>query len=180
MVCAGEHGRCKAAARDSIVRRQSPLYWPGKQVDHRNNYSNVPHRLSIRPSVRCAKRRPAVLPERADVLVIGAGPAGLAAAIELKRNGIQQVVIAERESEAGGMPRLCHHTGFGRADLRRILSGPDYARIYRGRNVPSGVEIYTNTTITGWQSRSQVNYTSPANLCSVQLKRLLLSTRTRE
>ncbi len=78
------------------------------------------------------------------------------------------------------MPRLCHHTGFGRADLRRILSGPDYARIYRGRALWSGVEIYTNTTITGWQGRSQVIYTSPAGLGSVQCKALLLATGVRE
>ncbi|MGZ5376186.1 MAG: FAD-dependent oxidoreductase, partial [Solirubrobacterales bacterium] len=62
-------------------------------------------------------------------VIVGGGPSGLAAAIELRRRGVPVTVI-EREAEAGGIPRHSNHTGFGIRDLRRVLSGPRYARRY--------------------------------------------------
>ena len=56
--------------------------------------------------------------EQTDVLVVGAGPAGLAAAAALRRLGVGNVTVVDREPELGGIPRLCHHTGFGLRDLR--------------------------------------------------------------
>ena len=64
------------------------------------------------------------------VAVVGGGPAGLAAAIELRRLGVGEVVVIEREAEPGGIPRHARHQGFGLRDLRRPLSGPAYARRY--------------------------------------------------
>ena len=62
------------------------------------------------------------------VAVVGGGPAGLAAATELRRLGASEVVVIEREAEPGGIPRHARHQGFGLRDLRRPLSGPVYAR----------------------------------------------------
>ncbi len=64
---------------------------------------------------------------RVDVAVIGAGPAGLAAATALRRAGAGTVVVLDREAQPGGVPRHCHHQGYGLRDLRRVLSGPQYA-----------------------------------------------------
>ena len=64
-------------------------------------------------------------------VVIGGGPSGLAAAIGLRRLGIEQVSVIEREREAGGIPRHSDHTGFGARDLRKVFSGPRYAARYR-------------------------------------------------
>ena len=55
-----------------------------------------------------------------DALVVGAGPAGLAAATALRAGGAGHVLVLDREDEAGGTPRLCEHTGFGLRDLRRV------------------------------------------------------------
>jgi len=85
----------------------------------------------------------------AEVLIVGAGPAGLAAALELKRLGVRDVIIAERESEAGGIPRLCGHIGFGLRDFHQVLTGPNYARKYREMAEKAGIKIAMNTTITG-------------------------------
>jgi NADPH-dependent 2,4-dienoyl-CoA reductase/sulfur reductase-like enzyme len=63
-----------------------------------------------------------------DVVILGAGPAGLAAAAELKRLGLHDVAIIDREAEPGGIPRHCGHLGFGLREFRRLLTGPQYAR----------------------------------------------------
>ncbi len=67
-----------------------------------------------------------------DVLIVGAGPAGLAAGIELRRLGVGRVLVVDREQTAGGVPRHSVHTGFGLRDLHRVLSGPRYAERYVG------------------------------------------------
>src|SRR6266498_298055 len=94
---------------------------------------------------------------QADVLIVGAGPSGIAAALELKKLGVENVLVAERESEAGGIPRLCNHIGFGIRDLYRLMTGPDYACKYRQLAEQAGIKIHTNTTITGWDSRLSPN-----------------------
>ena len=85
-----------------------------------------------------------------DVLIAGAGPAGLAAGIELRRLGVGRVLIVDREAEAGGVPRHSAHTGYGLRDLRRVMTGPAYARHYAQAAVRAGAEVRAGTTVTGW------------------------------
>jgi thioredoxin reductase len=83
-----------------------------------------------------------------DVLVVGAGPAGLSAAAELRRLGVGAVLVADREGEPGGVPRHSWHTGYGLRDLRRIMTGPAYARRLGELAVASGAELRLVTTVT--------------------------------
>lgn len=115
-----------------------------------------------------------------EVLIIGAGPAGLAAAIELKRLGVREVSVVDREPEPGGTPRLCHHTGFGLRDLHRPLSGPAYAQHYARRAERAGVIIHPSTAITHWQNSKQVSFTSPRGLGQMEAQAILLATGCRE
>ena len=92
----------------------------------------------------------------ADVLIVGAGPAGLAAAVELRRLGAGSVLVADRDDEAGGIPRHSAHTGFGARDLRRVLTGPRYARHYRDAAAAAGADIRLGATVTGWDGLSGV------------------------
>ncbi len=65
--------------------------------------------------------------EKHDVVIIGGGPAGLACATRLQELGIRDVVVLERETEAGGVPRHCGHWGFGWESHRKLMTGPAYA-----------------------------------------------------
>ena len=130
--------------------------------------------------------------KQTDILIVGAGPAGLAAALELKKLGVKDIVVAEREPEGGGIPRLCGHTGFGMLDLYRVMNGPSYARKYREMAEKAEIKIYTNTTLTGWnealtsplsyQERecATLDFTSPNGIGSMEAKAVLLATGVRE
>jgi glycerol-3-phosphate dehydrogenase len=150
--------------------------------------------MSLRGAVSTTKQSPAMnedasrrsLATSCDVLIVGAGPAGLSAAVELKKQGIKNILVVDREPEAGGMPRMCHHTGFGRADLWRMFSGPRYARYYRELAEKFDVEIQTSTTIMGWADSaedgglSKLSFTSPSGLGEIEAQTVLLATGVRE
>jgi thioredoxin reductase len=91
---------------------------------------------------------PQIAPAPIDVLIVGCGPAGMAAAIELRRLGVDRVVIAEREVEPGGIPRHSEHVGYGLRDLHRMTSGPRYAARYAQMATDAGVEIRLSTTVS--------------------------------
>ena len=133
-----------------------------------------------------ASQKP-LLAKTCDVLIIGAGPSGLAAALELRKLGIKDIVVAEREPEAGGIPRMCGHIGFGLTDLHRVLTGPSYARKYRELADQAGITIHTSTTITGWnnvpspgEGMHTLDFTSPDGVGSIEAKSVLLATGVRE
>ena len=65
--------------------------------------------------------------KKVDVLIVGGGPAGLAAAVRLYDKGIRSILIAEREAQLGGILRQCIHDGFGLTRFGESLSGPEYA-----------------------------------------------------
>jgi len=133
-----------------------------------------------------SNKNKSVLAMTKDVLIVGAGPAGLSAAVELKKMGIKNILVVDREAEAGGMPRFCHHTGFGREDLWRMWSGPKYAKYYREMAEKMDVEVRTSTTILGWEDlatespEKKLSFTSPGGLGAISAQVVLLATGVRE
>jgi thioredoxin reductase len=115
------------------------------------------------------------------VVVVGGGPAGLAAAVELRRRGVRDVVVLEREPEAGGIPRHAKHAGFGLRDLRRPLSGPAYARRWVELAGDAGVEVLEETMVTGWGGgASALYFTSPRGRSTLEPAAVVLATGCRE
>jgi thioredoxin reductase len=113
-----------------------------------------------------------------EVVVVGGGPSALAAAIELRNRDIPSTVI-EREADAGGIPRHCRHTGFGMRDLHRVLTGPRYARRYRELAVRAGVDLITETMVTGWEGR-RLQLTGPGGRRELEPAAVVLATGCRE
>ena len=116
--------------------------------------------------------------ESHDVIIIGGGPAGLAAATELRRLGIRDVVVLEREQQAGGVPRHCGHRGFGWQEFRRLLTGPAYAR--RLIAATEGIDLRTGTTVLGLQDDGHIRVLTPGGIRLLQGHRILLALGTRE
>jgi thioredoxin reductase len=114
-----------------------------------------------------------------EVLVVGSGPAGLAAAIELARAG-SRVTVLEREAEAGGIPRHCGHYPFGLREFHRILRGPDYAARLCKAALAAGVTIQSRTTVTGLLPGGVVEITDNAGPSTLSAKAVLLATGVRE
>ncbi len=113
-------------------------------------------------------------------VVIGGGPSGLAAAIELRRLGISPVTVIEREREAGGIPRHSDHSGFGLRDLRKVLSGPRYAERYRQLAEQAGVEIVAETMVTDWEGDRRLKLTGPGGREEIEPPAVVLATGCRE
>src|SRR5215211_4949587 len=114
------------------------------------------------------------------VVVVGAGPAGLAAALELRRRGVGEVLVLDREREAGGIPRHAGHQGFGLRDLRRPLSGPAYARHYSDLARRAGAEVLTEAMVTAWSPDGPLEITSPRGRESLDPAAVILATGCRE
>ncbi|MCI6374888.1 MAG: NAD(P)/FAD-dependent oxidoreductase [Clostridiales bacterium] len=99
---------------------------------------------------------------QADVLVIGAGPAGLAAAIAAREAGVERLIVLERESEPGGVLRQCIHNGFGLHRFREELTGPEYASRDVERARALGIELWTDTTVLSVDGERTVTCVSAA------------------
>lgn len=118
-----------------------------------------------------------------DVLVVGAGPAGLSAAAALRGLGVARVLVADREAAPGGVPRHCWHTGYGLRDLRRLMSGPAYARALAEAAARAGADVRTACTVTGISPSPDgptATMTSPAGVGTVRARAVLLATGCRE
>jgi thioredoxin reductase len=117
-----------------------------------------------------------------DVLVIGGGPAGLAAAVAARTRGrAGRVAVLEREAEVGGIPRHTAHTGYGARELHRLVDGPTYARRISDRARRAGVELHTRTTVTGWDPGARlVSTTAPDGIRDWRAGAIVLATGCRE
>ena len=82
-----------------------------------------------------------------DLVIVGGGPAGLAAAIAAWEDGVRDMVVLERESQAGGILRQCIHNGFGLHRFGEELTGPEYAQRDILRAEELGIPIETDTTV---------------------------------
>lgn len=82
-----------------------------------------------------------------DIVIIGGGPAGLAAAVSAKKNGIDSILILERDKELGGILNQCIHNGFGLHTFKEELTGPEYAQRFIDQAKELEIEYRLNTMV---------------------------------
>lgn len=116
------------------------------------------------------------------VIVIGGGPAGLAAAISAKENGAK-VLIIEREERAGGMLKQCIHDGFGLQRFGERLAGPEYVERFIDRVRELDIDVLCQTFVTRLEKRDERFYVTVVNstgLKTLTAKSIVLATGCRE
>ena len=115
-----------------------------------------------------------------QVVIIGGGPGGLAAAVKLKKAGVDGILILEREHELGGILRLCIHDGFGLTRFGETLSGPEYAQRFIDEVAELGIEYQTDTTVIGLTGDKKVTAVSRDGLFEYQADAVILTMGCRE
>lgn len=118
--------------------------------------------------------------ENRDVIIIGGGPAGLAAAVELHKKGVTDVLILEREKHLGGILRQCIHDGFGLTRFHTTLSGPEYAQRFIDEAERLQIPYRTDTTVLEVTEDKVVTAASRDGLRQYQAKTVILTMGCRE
>lgn len=115
-----------------------------------------------------------------DVVIIGGGPAGLAAAIELYKKGVHDILIIEREKTLGGILRQCIHDGFGLTRFKQSLSGPEYAQRFIDEIEALNIKYITDTTVLSLSEDKTITATSKNGLITLKAKAVILTMGCRE
>jgi thioredoxin reductase len=115
-----------------------------------------------------------------DVIIIGGGPAGLAAAIRLSEHGIKNILVLERERHLGGILRQCIHDGFGLTRFGESLSGPEYAQRFIDKANELEIETKTESTVVDITPEKRVTAISRSGVSIYEAKAVVLAMGCRE
>jgi thioredoxin reductase len=115
-----------------------------------------------------------------DVAIVGGGPSGLTAATTLATRLPGEVLVLERETQPGGIPRHSNHTGYGLRDLRRSLTGPKYAARLAAAATAAGADLHTEAMVSHLAEDRTLTVTTPHGVQLVRPRALILATGARE
>ena len=118
--------------------------------------------------------------EHHQAVVIGGGPAGLGAAIELRKRGVEDVLVLERERHTGGILRQCIHDGFGLTRFGETLSGPEYAQRFVDEAEAMGIPCVTDCTVLDLTGERVITAASARGLIRMSADAVVLAMGCRE